>query len=93
MVLVINANVIARNTDISKHKFWLFSANNFGHIEAKGKNVRNRKIVEQFRYLSQEDKVDNSYTCMNKGVVFSNKLWLTFICICACMQYSGILYS
>lgn len=93
MVLVVNADVIDRNTTISKYKFWLFSTNNFGHIEAKGKNVQTRMIVKQFRYLSQEDKADNSYVCIKKGIVFSNKVWLAFLYVCASMRYSGILYS
>lgn len=50
--LVINASVIARNANVSKYKFWLYSTNNFGRVEAKGKNVRTRMIVKQFRYLS-----------------------------------------
>lgn len=90
MVLVINAAVIARNTTVSKYKFWSDSTNNFSHIEAEGKNVTTRMIVKQFRYPSQEDRADSSYICINKGIVFSNKAWLTFPYICACM-YNGIL--
>lgn len=93
MVLVINAAVIARNTTVSKYKDWSDSTNNFGHIEAKVKNVGTRMIVKQFRYPLQEDRADSSYVCINKGIVFANKALLTFLYICACMYYNGILSS
>lgn len=92
MLLVINAALIARNTTVSKYKFWSDSTKNFGHVEAKGENVRTRMIVKQFRCPSQEDKADSSYICITKGIALANDAWLTFPYLCVCVCNTMVFY-